>query len=79
MDKAVNFKSVKAVHAVRTRKTGSSIFADMHILVDESLTVKYGHTITEELKQKLIDTIPDLIDIVIHIEPFNEEELKEDS
>jgi len=74
---AVNFKSVKAVHAVRTRKTGSSIFADMHILVDESLTVKDGHAITEQLKQKLIDTIPDLIDIVIHIEPFNEEELRE--
>lgn len=62
--------NVKSTHKIRARKMGSCIFADLHILIDGNITVKQGHDIANNVQNILKKTIPNLIDVVIHIEPY---------
>lgn len=63
---------VQEVHAIRTRHIGSGIEVDLHVLVDPALTVEEGHRISEEVKRRLIDYISDVVDVVVHLEPYEE-------
>jgi cation diffusion facilitator family transporter len=63
---------VQEVHAIRTRHIGSGIEVDLHVLVDPSLTVEEGHEISEEVKRRLIDYVSDVVDVVVHLEPYEE-------
>jgi cation diffusion facilitator family transporter len=61
---------VQSVHKIRTRYiSGDSVTVDLHITVDEYMTVRDGHDISEEVKRRLIELGPDIIDVVIHLEP----------
>lgn len=60
---------VLQVHGLRTRYSGSSIYVDMHLVVDGGITVHDGHEIAEEVKRKIIGTGPGVIDVNVHIEP----------
>lgn len=61
--------AIKSVHKIRTRRMGTVVFADMHMLVDGDTTVREGHDIANILQDTLKKSIPELIDVVIHIEP----------
>lgn len=51
------------------RKAGMHYLIDLHVLVDGKLSVKAGHDIAHELKDVLKQSIPQLADVLIHIEP----------
>ena len=64
---------VRCVHAIRTRYvSGSSLAVDLHIRVDSDMTVRAGHDISETVKQRLIAGGPEVIDVVVHLEPYDE-------
>jgi cation diffusion facilitator family transporter len=64
---------VREVHAIRTRHIGSGIEVDLHVLVDPTLSVEEGHEISEEVKRRLLEYVSDLADVVVHLEPYEEE------
>lgn len=51
------------------RKTGMTYYVDLHIIVDEDITVKAGHDIAHNLKDKLIEKMPEIANVMIHVEP----------
>lgn len=51
------------------RKTGMTYYIDLHIIVDKNITVKQGHDIAHNLKDKIKEDIPEIADILIHVEP----------
>lgn len=51
------------------RKMGMKYYVDLHIIVDKNLTVKQGHDIAHNLKDKLKEKITDIEDVMIHVEP----------
>jgi cation diffusion facilitator family transporter len=53
------------------RKTGMKYYADLHIIVDGNISVRNGHTISHELKDKLRQEMPEISNILIHVEPSN--------
>jgi cation diffusion facilitator family transporter len=55
------------------RKTGMTYHVDLHVIVDGELTVNEGHEIAHNLKDRLQREIPELADILIHIEPHDTE------
>lgn len=55
------------------RKTGMTYHVDLHVVVDGDLTVSRGHEIAHDLKNTLLKEIPDIADILIHVEPDNME------
>ena len=69
---AMEVKGVKSAHAIRTRKIGSRLLIDLHILVEPELSVRAGHEISEKVKVHLLNKGPDVIDVVVHLEPYDE-------
>ncbi|MBR3655087.1 MAG: cation transporter [Elusimicrobia bacterium] len=74
---ALQTKDVKEVHDIRTRMAGETFFVDMHILVDGNISVQEGHDISEEVKLNLMKSNEDILDVLVHLEPFNEIESKQ--
>jgi cation diffusion facilitator family transporter len=63
-------KEVKSVHALRSRQMGSGWFVDLHIQVDANMTVEKSHKVAESVKKILLEKGPEIIDVVVHIEPY---------
>lgn len=53
------------------RKTGMTFHIDLHVVVDGELTVNEGHEIAHNLKNTVLQEIPEIADMLIHIEPDN--------
>jgi len=71
-DITTKIKGVKSIHALRTRSLGPGLHVDLHVLVDGKITVKEGHDISEEVKRELIEKGPDIFDVVVHLEPYED-------
>lgn len=56
-------------HDVRTRGPEGAVFADLRVHVDPSMSVQAAHEISHKVEDALRTAFPDLIDIVIHVEP----------
>ncbi len=75
-DLAAEVEGVLEVHGIRSRYIGGSNLAiDLHIEVDPALSVRDGHDISEQVKQRLLVEGPDVTDVVVHLEPY--EKLKD--
>ena len=70
----------EAVEGVRytekcfVRKTGMTFLVDLHLTVDGAISVFEGHEISHHVKDAIRDKLPEVADVLIHIEP---EELKQ--
>jgi len=66
---ALKNNAVLEVHAIRTRYISTSIQVDLHIVVDGSMPVRQGHDIADDVRDCLITEIPDVVDVVVHVDP----------
>ncbi|MBS7332501.1 MAG: cation transporter [Weeksellaceae bacterium] len=60
---------VKAVEKCVIRKSGMVYFVDMHAVVGGNLTVAEGHAISHLIKDRVMESIPQVQDVLVHIEP----------
>lgn len=51
------------------RKTGMKYYIDLHIKVSGDISVQNGHKISHDLKDKIIEKIPEIANVLIHVEP----------
>ncbi len=58
-------------HDVKTRRSGSQVFAELHLSVDGALTVQEAHEFTDHLEEDLRNELPE-VTITIHVEPTEE-------
>ena len=66
-----NTPGVTGYHEFRCRGKPGEIFADIHIAVDPALDVAGAHAISIEVERRLIEAVPGLVEVVVHIEPDN--------
>ncbi len=66
---AKNVNGIIGTEKCLIRKTGMKYHVDLHAIVDANLTVKEGHHIAHNLKNELKKEMPQLADILIHVEP----------
>ncbi len=64
----LSISGVKALHLLRTRRVGEQALADVHIIVDDHLSVSEGHQISEMVRATLIKEIAPLADVMVHID-----------
>jgi cation diffusion facilitator family transporter len=60
------------IEKCRIRKSGLSYFVDIHVEVDGEISVRRGHEIAHDVKDALLDTLPQIADVIVHIEPFKD-------
>jgi len=64
---------VKGTEKCLVRKNGMYYLVDLHALVNAEISVKEGHRIAHDLQDALIEAIPSIDMVLVHIEPFNPE------
>jgi cation diffusion facilitator family transporter len=60
---------VQNVEKLRVRKTGLEYLVDIHVEVDPELSVREGHEIAHDVKDRLMERIVPIKDVLVHIEP----------
>lgn len=77
------FKAVKQVegaknpHRVRVRKIGNLNMISMDVEVDPYITVTEAHEIARKVEIIIKESLPNVYDIVVHIEPYGNKEENE--
>lgn len=65
----LNHKEVKSIDQIRTRVHGSMAYADITIKVDENMSVKVAHDLTETIEKEVKKEIKEIADLLVHVEP----------
>ncbi len=68
---------VEGIHLLRTRQMGEDALIDAHIVVDPRITVSEGHTIGDTVRDELISRFDDVMDVLVHVDPEDDEGLFE--
>ncbi len=66
---AGSVNGVLDVEKLRIRKSGTGLLMDIHIEVDETMSVRQGHEIAHRVKDRLVGSEYAVVDVVVHVEP----------
>ena len=66
---ATTVEGVIDTEKCHVRKMGMTYFVDLHLTVNGKISVTEGHDIAHRLKDTLQEHIPQIADVLIHIEP----------
>lgn len=69
-------EGVKGIDKVWVRKLGMRLMIDLHVEVDPDISVQEGHRLAHAVKAKLQAELPQVRDVMVHVEPFDEGRLK---
>ncbi len=72
-DSILSVDGVRSLHILRTRSMGADALVDVHIQVDPELSVSEAHYISESVRLKLIKEIEEVADVMVHIDPEDDE------
>jgi cation diffusion facilitator family transporter len=64
-------EGIEGVDKVWVRKLGMRLIVDLHIEVDPDITVQEGHRLAHEVKAKLQRELPQVRDVMVHVEPYD--------
>lgn len=67
---------VRELHMLRTRMMGGEALVDVHVIVDPKLSVSEGHYIGETVRKRLIDGVEEVADVMVHVDPEDDEKMK---
>src|SRR3989344_4574979 len=63
-----NIDGVIDIEKCYVRKIGMNYFVDLHLTVNANITVREGHSIAHKLKDYIKKEMPEITDVLIHIE-----------
>jgi len=66
-------QGVQGIHLLRTRQMGEDAYIDAHIVVDAKISVSEGHVIGDSVRENLIHKFDDIVDVLVHIDPEDDE------
>jgi len=64
-------------HNFRARWVGDRIEVDLHLQVDPSLPIEDGHEIAREVRDNILRRHPEVVSVLVHIEPATDPHIKE--
>jgi len=68
---------VRGCHRVRTRGTEAEVYLDLHVLVDPRMPIVRAHEVGEHVEQALVERFPQIVEVMVHLEPDTERERAE--
>jgi cation diffusion facilitator family transporter len=68
----------KGFHAFRARRLGDRFEVDFHLQVVETATVAEGHAIAGQVKSDILRLHPEVVSVLVHVEPDAPEHRKQD-
>lgn len=74
-DEVLQVGGVRELHMLRTRRMGGEALVDVHVIVDPRLSVSEGHYIGEKVRRRLIREVEEVTDVMVHIDPEDDEKM----
>lgn len=68
-DVAREVSRVRAVRAVRSRRSGDAVHVDLSIIVDGEVPLREAHDTSHDVMDAIRRAFPEVDDVVVHIEP----------
>lgn len=68
---AFKVSGVENVEKCRIRKSGIGLFVELHLEVDENMSVRRGHEVGHLVKDHLKTLKPGIMDVIVHLEPHH--------
>jgi cation diffusion facilitator family transporter len=62
--------NVKRIDRVRAREHGHYIIVDIRVGIPHDYTIQQGHDISRQLKKLIMDYDPDVMEVMIHLNPW---------
>jgi len=72
IDTFIYEKRIAGYHALRTRKTGSKYFAEVHVVFKPDIMLKDAHILAHQLEDAMHQRLPRL-EITLHLDAYNDE------
>jgi cation diffusion facilitator family transporter len=69
VDIVLGIKGVKTCHKIRTRGRPDDIHLDLHVQVNPNMHVDDAHEISYAIEGAIKNSLPQITDVIIHIEP----------
>ena len=66
-------EGVRALHMLRSRRSGGDALVDLHVQVDPCISVSEGHQIGDTVRRRLLKRIDEVTDVTVHIDPEDDE------
>lgn len=63
---------VLGLHELRTRRMAHQVLVDAHVQVNPRISVSEGHRIAETARQRVLDSHPEVLDVLIHVDAEND-------
>ena len=70
---AESVEHVEHVHEMRARRSGQYMIVDLKLEMDPNMTVKQSHDVATSVKKLIFDHYPGVGDVMIHVNPHDEE------
>jgi ferrous-iron efflux pump FieF len=71
----LNHPQARGLHDLRTRRSGTTVFVQLHLELDERLTLREAHEIADKLEHQIADLFDDA-EVIIHEDPITHLPLK---
>ena len=72
-DIVLGIKGVKTCHKIRTRGRPDDIHIDLHVQVNPDMHIDNAHKISYAIEDTLKKNIPEVTDVIVHLEPKEKE------
>jgi len=66
---ALEVPGIQGVHRVRTRHLGPLIHVDLHAVVNGDVTLTVAHDAAEAVRRNVKERIPEVADVLVHLDP----------
>lgn len=73
-----NVTGVEALHQLRTRKMAGKVMLDVHVIVNDKISVSEGHHIGDRVLSALYKNLDEVHDVTVHVD-YEDDELYSDS
>jgi cation diffusion facilitator family transporter len=63
---------IKRVDRIRAREHGNYVMIDVRVAIPGEYTIQQGHDVSRQVKQSIMDADPDVVEVMVHLNPWYE-------
>jgi cation diffusion facilitator family transporter len=67
---ASSIDGVRSVETLHVRRSGLGFYVDLHVQADPGISLEEAHEIAAKVKYSILEAIPNVIAVLVHMEPF---------
>ncbi len=63
---------VVSMHELRTRRMAHQVLVDAHVQVNPRISVSEGHRVAESARRRVLESHPEVLDVLVHVDAEND-------